>query len=59
MSPIHRYLDSNLKILIIFSLEAIERADMSRLPKIGTAGRGSRHQMYEWIKALHVIAVIA
>ena len=32
---------------------------MSRLPKIGTAGRGSRHQMYEWIKALHVIAVIA
>jgi len=33
MSPIHRYLDSNLKILKLFSLEAIERADMSRLPR--------------------------
>ncbi|SMX62066.1 conserved protein of unknown function [Bradyrhizobium sp. ORS 285] len=34
MSPIHRYLDSNLKILKLFGLEAIEPADMSRLPMV-------------------------
>ncbi|CCD96476.1 hypothetical protein BRAO375_600048 [Bradyrhizobium sp. ORS 375] len=34
MSPIHRYLDSNPKILKLFGLEAIEPADMSRLPMV-------------------------
>ncbi|CCE03007.1 hypothetical protein BRAS3809_6860003 [Bradyrhizobium sp. STM 3809] len=34
MSPIHRYLDSNLKILKLFGLEAIELTDMSRLPMV-------------------------
>lgn len=38
MSPIHVYLDSNLKIQNLFGLEGIERADMSPLQE------GSAHQ---------------
>src|SRR4051794_2293567 len=39
MSPIHCYADSNLKILKLFSLEAMVRADMSRLPTSSPAGK--------------------